>query len=108
MSTLMHAKYSANLRWELWPYVGGRVLNPRQTTDEALAKLKGGFVYTTIPVAKRGTMLAERLQRAGYHTIAVPFAASLSNANVRGHAPRTIGRFENESSLRLYPREFDQ
>lgn len=70
MSTLMLGRYSANIEWRLWHYHRGEV-----TEVDPGGPVPGGEgVFTTLPEARPGALLAERLKGLGYVTLAVPYA----------------------------------
>ena len=68
MSGILLGRYSRNIDWELWAYRRGKIYPPSH--GKPLKK----HIYTTIPKMERGDRLAERLQDAGYYTVAVPYA----------------------------------
>lgn len=72
MSSLMLGRYGANISWDLWIYLGGGKL--QEPNGGSLPR--GGFVLTTVPIFRPPGTLAERLQKAGYHTLAVPYAGA--------------------------------
>ncbi len=69
MGTLMCGRYSAYIDWELWPWVGGRFINPHSAEGKRPAQS-----YTTIANVPPNNTLAERLSAAGYRTMATAYA----------------------------------
>lgn len=75
MGSFLTGKYSANLEWELWIRKGRQLHDPDALTDEVRAKIGTKHQYTTVPAHPEQGTIAERVQDAGYYTMATPYLA---------------------------------
>lgn len=74
MTGVHYGRYSRETQWETWLYKRGKIYPPHSKTARKIKKRKQKHVYTTIPKDPPGGRIAERLKRAGYRTIAAPYA----------------------------------
>ena len=74
MTGVHFGRYSRETQWETWLYKRGKIYPPNSKTAKRIKKRKQKHVYTTIPKDPAGGRIAERLKRAGYRTVAAPYA----------------------------------
>jgi len=74
MTGVHFGRYSRETQWETWLYKSGKIYPPQSKTAAKIRKRGLKHVYTTIPKDPPGGRIAERLKRAGYRTVAAPYA----------------------------------
>ena len=74
VGSLMLGQFAANVEWKMRMYAGGVLYDPTNLSPQDKAKLGDKYVYTTVPGNAKNKYLATRMKKAGYFTMASPYA----------------------------------
>lgn len=94
LSALMVGRWGGSIDWELWAYSGKTLHDPRATSVLAESQR---VLWTALPHIATQDLLAERLRRVGYWTMAAPFVRD-NDMRVGFGFDRGFDRYEDMST----------